>query len=295
MATPLSTAYKLFPAYDPTANKTFTPKTDVDRKNETNRDKIMSAIGTAHLRLPELESKANIAKTDLETFTALSKEGKETFVSHFDDGRTVAQHEERLAKVANEALDAVDQNKSAQTRLAMQLHDFHNPDVPYASGGRMTEADYKAEVDSKKAVDIATNKHVSTFNNWAEATTGDKQAAYKWLQTSYQDGTLPPGFDPLPSVNKGSVGAVTRIAYPSFEGSLDFKSGRWTADYNYPHKPRPYLGRDTVQGKIKVPNPQFSILMKVHPESGVPSFEAVEYRLNGTKKTVFSRQSIVHY
>lgn len=292
MATPLSTAYKLFPAYDPASKKTFTPKTDVDRKNETIRDKIMSAIGTAHLRLPELESKANTAKTDLETFTALSKEGKETFVSHFDDGRTVAQHEERLVKAANEALDAVDQNKSTQTRLAMQLHDFHNPDVPYASGGRMTEADYKAEVDSKKAVDVATNKHVSTFNNWDKATADDKQAAYKWLQTSYQDGTLPPGFDPLPSVNKGSVGAVTRIAYPSFEGSLDFKSGRWTADYNYPHKPRPYLGRDTVQGKIKVPNPQFSILMKVHPESGVPSFEAVEYRLNGTKKTVFSRQRI---
>ncbi len=292
MATPLSAAYKLFPAYDPSSKKTFTPKTDVDRRNETTRDKIMSAIGTAHLRLPELETKAATAKTDLETFTALSKEGKETYVSHFDDGRTVAQHEERLVKAANEALDAVDQNKATQTRLATQLHDFHNPDVPYASGGRMTEADYKAEVDAKKAVDTAANKHVATFNNWATATQEAKQAAYNWLQKSYQEGTLPPGFDPLPSVNKGAVGAVTRIAYPSFEGSLDFKSGRWTADYNYPHKPRPYLGRDTVQGKIKVPNPQFSILMKVHPETGVPSFEAVEYRLNGTKKTVFSRQRI---
>lgn len=288
----LDAGYALFPAYDPRNKRNVGSPTEWDRVNETKRDKLLADIGTAHTRLTGLQSEAKSAQQALDTFTALSPEGKEQYVKGFDDGRTVNEHLEKLTDTATKTAQAVESNKDAQQRLALQLHEHHNPDVPFSAGGPMTQKDYEEQKAVKVKETADTNKHIATLNNWKKATPQAKEAAYNWVQKAYQEGTLPPGFDPLPSVKKGAIGAVTRIAYPTFEDSLDFQSGRWTADYDYPHKPRPHLGMDTVQGRIKVPNPHLSILMKVHKDTGVPSFEVVEYKINGTKKTVFARQRI---
>lgn len=265
-----------------------------EKYNRHRQERLISNYALTETTIKSKQEVIDIATTRIEkSQTRINNlESKEQTPEVAKQLAAEKEHLNKLSDVLGKARTSLEESEARQADIIRQAKLLINPDVPYSEGGPAKEGDYK-EIREDVIKDINDrNKYMHILGEgWGKATEPQKRAAYDWLTRNYQRGTLPVGYDPLPSMDVGARGAEQGIRYSKFEESPQFLSGAWQKTKLQP-APRMNQKQSEKLGKIKVPNQNFGIRVTWDKDTGIPNYEAVEYKVVGTKRTVVARQKI---